>query len=90
MTTSLTNKVKILAMLTVNRNKAEWQAYIAQNHLGISLAYYAFIDQELPFDTLTEDQVSEIELAFEALLAGYGILEDSGFDTLDQILAVAD
>jgi len=87
--TTITDKVAILAKSVVNRKNPDWHSYFANNMFGVVLAYYAFINEELQFDSLTTEQIDTINEAFEALLFGYGILEDTGFDDLEQIIKVA-
>jgi hypothetical protein len=84
MTTTFDNKANILADLWVSyRNDVNFSDFIEYNDLGLPLAYaYANGIVEL------EDKAKEfIEEAFQLLLAGLN-QEDTGFDTLEQLLSL--
>jgi hypothetical protein len=67
--------------------KPQWASYIAENYLGVAIANLLVYGQIQDID---EDMEQEVNEAFEALLTGYGILEDTGFDNLNQIVLVAE
>ena len=84
MTTTFDNKANILADLWVSyRTDENFADFIEYNDLGLPLAYaYANGIVEL------EDKAKEfIEEAFQLLLAGLS-QEDTGFDTLEQLLSL--
>jgi hypothetical protein len=87
MTTSLTKQIDILTKVIYERDNPEWQPYIAQNYLGLATAYFLFVDEE---DRIVSDEEENYVInAFDNLLKYFGILEDTGFDSIDQIMAVA-
>jgi hypothetical protein len=67
--------------------KPQWANYIAENYLGVAIANLLVYGQ---IDNIDQDMEQEVNEAFEALLSGYGILEDTGFDSLEQIVRIAD
>lgn len=87
MKTSWTNKIEILRDVSLNFMKPEWSTYIAENYLGVAIANLLVYGQ---IDNIDEDMEQEVNEAFEALLSGYGILEDTGFDSLKTIVAVSE
>jgi hypothetical protein len=83
MTTTFSNKTIILADLWLNyRDDEEFQDFIEYNDLGLPLAY-AYANGILT--ELTSMAESFIEEAWNLLLAGME-LEDTGFETLDDLL----
>ena len=95
MSTSPDTKSKIIADLFFRtRNDPTWHDFRSDNALGLSIAWYVsvgFINIErddLPVSTWLEWQ-EEMISTFDNLLAYLGILEDTGFDNLDTIMAVA-
>ena len=82
MTTTLTDKANILADLWLNyRDDSEFQDFVEYNDLGLPLAY-AFSMGIVPE---TEMLVNFVNETFDVLLAGLS-LEDTGFETLDELL----
>ena len=84
MATTFNNKANILAELWISyRDDVNFSDFIEYNDLGLPLAYaYANGIVEL------EDKAkSFIEEAFDLLLDGMN-QEDTGFDTLDQLLSI--
>lgn len=85
-TTPFSNQASILAELWMNhRADEEFRDFIEYNDLGLPLAY-----------AIAENVVSAsdkaklfIEETFDVLLAGLDI-EDTGFETLDEVLALAE
>jgi hypothetical protein len=82
--TTFENKALILADLWLNfRDDEQFQDFIDYNDLGLPLAYAlanGIVKQ-------TERATSFVEETFMLLLAGLGIEQDTGFDTLDDILS---
>ena len=86
MTTSFESKAIILSDLWLNyRNDEEFQDFITYNDLGLPLAY-AISEGIIKSTELAENFVNE---AFDLLLSGVGI-EDTGFESLPDILAEAE
>ena len=86
MTTTIENQTLILADLWLNyRNDEEFVDFIQYNDLGLPLAYA--IDSGIV--KMTETAQSFIEETFSLLLAGLDI-EDTGFETLDDVLSAED
>lgn len=82
MTTTFENKTTILADLWLNyRYDTEFVDFIEYNDLGLPLAYAI---NEGIVDT-TELATNFINETFDLLLAGLGI-EDTGFDSLDDVM----
>ncbi len=84
METEFSNKISILSELWLNyRDEAEFQDFIEYNDLGLPMAYclHAGIVEG------TEMASKFINETFDLLLAGLGI-EDQGYETLDDVLAV--
>lgn len=88
MSTSLTKKIDILTKVVYQRDNPEWQPFIAQNYLGLATAYFLFV-ADTPKQDLSEDEEDYIIYTFDNLLTYFGILEDTGFENIDQIMAVA-
>jgi hypothetical protein len=84
-TTQYTDRVAILAELWTNyKGDEEFADFIEYNDLGLPLAY-AIDNAIVKSSSLAEQFINE---TFELLLAGLAI-EDTGFETLDDILAEA-
>lgn len=81
--TPYSDKLEILADLWLNyRNDAEFQDFIEYNDLGLPLAY--IIANGITKSTeIAERYINE---TFDLLLAGLEIDEDTGFETLDDLL----
>lgn len=83
--TTIENKSLILADLWLNfRDDEQFQDFIEYNDLGLPLAYAIANGIVKP----TEKAGNFIEETFMLLLAGLGIGEDTGFETLDDILSM--
>lgn len=86
MTTTIENQAIILADLWLNyRYDEEFADFIQYNDLGLPLAYA--IDSGIV--KMTDQAQSFIEETFSLLLAGLDI-EDTGFETLDDVLSAED
>lgn len=83
--TLYSNKVSILSELWMNyRNDAEFVDFIEYNDLGLPLAYA--IEQDI---VKSSDLAQKfIEETFDLFLAGLDT-SDTGFETLDDVLATA-
>jgi hypothetical protein len=82
-TTPYSNKCEILAELWLNyRNDEDFQDFTEYNDLGLPLAY------AIANDIVKSTEMAQrfIEETFDLLLAGMN-LEDTGFDTMDDILS---
>lgn len=80
--TSFYDKAAILAELWLNyRQDEEFQDFVEYNDLGLPLAYA--VDNDIV--VVTEKVVGFIEETFALLLDGLDV-EDTGFETLDDIL----
>lgn len=85
--TTFDNKIGILADLwMIYRDEAEWKDFIDFHDLGLPLAF--MLDNNLVYrnsivNTPAENLINE---TFELLLRGLDILEDTGFDCLDDIV----
>jgi len=85
-TTTFENKTTILADLWLNyRYDTEFADFIEYNDLGLPLAYAI---NEGIVDT-TELATNFINETFDLLLAGMSI-EDTGFDSLDDVMSSAE
>jgi hypothetical protein len=84
--TTYEDKASILADLWLNyRNDTNFADFVEYNDLGLPLAYA--IDNEIVEST---DMAARfIEETFDLLLAGLDIDEDTGFETLDDLLEEA-
>jgi hypothetical protein len=81
--TSIENKALILADLWMNfRADEQFEDFAEYNDLGLPLAY-AVANSIVP---MTDKAKSFIEETFDLLLAGLEVGEDTGFETLDDIL----
>jgi len=82
--TPFDNKVEILATLwNHHRDNKELQDFIEYNDLGLPLAY--FVSEDLV--TLHNEAYIYINETFDLLLEATGN-EDTGFETLDEILDI--
>lgn len=87
MATLYEDKLAILADLWLNyRQDEDFIDFIEYNDLGLPLAY-AISESIVENTSLAAPFIEE---TFELLLAGLGITEDTGFETLDDIFAEAD
>ncbi len=87
--TPLERKVAILADLwMVYREEEEWQDFIAFSDLGLPLAF--MLDNEIvPIRGIQGSPAEElIHDTFELLLKGLDINEDTGFDSLEDVLGL--
>lgn len=81
--TTFSDKADILADLWMNyRNDEEFQDFIEYNDLGLPLAYAVSAD----IVKATEIAEGYINETFDLLLAGLDIEEDTGFESLDDLL----
>jgi len=86
MTTSIENKSLILADLWLNyRNDTEFVDFIEYNDLGLPLAY-AISEGIVKATELSNGFINE---TFDLLLAGMGIVEDTGFDSMEDLFGQA-
>jgi hypothetical protein len=84
MTTTIENKVIILADLWLNyRYDEEFSDFIEYNDLGLPLAYA--ISEGIV--KITDTAQSFVDETFGLLLAGLGVDEDTGFESLDDVLS---
>lgn len=84
-TTLYSDKTNILAELWLNyRNDEEFQDFCDYNDIGLPLAY-AISNDIVKSTTLAEQFVNE---TFDLLLAALDV-EDTGFETLDDLLAIS-
>jgi hypothetical protein len=85
MTTSFSNRCFILGEMWLQyRDDQDFEDFVEYNDLGLPLAYA--LSNDIVHSTATaEDLVNE---TYELLIASLGI-EDTGFDTLEQILEKA-
>jgi hypothetical protein len=82
--TPITNKADILADLWQDyRNDEDFQDFIEYNDLGLPLAY-AVSNGIVESNPMVEQFIDE---SFRLLLLGLEINEDTGFETLDDILS---
>lgn len=85
-TTPFSDKASILADLWVNyRNEADFVDFIEYNDLGLPLAYAISNDIVKTTDLATKF----IEETFDLLLGALEV-EDTGFETLDDILEIVE
>lgn len=83
METPKETKITILADLWMDyRGDEEFKDFVEYNDLGLPLAY--LLDNKLVTATSTAEAF--VLEAFELLLAGLNIQEDTGFETLDDLL----
>ena len=87
MTTPANTKAEILADLWLNfRDDEEFKDFVEYNDLGLPLSYALTANIVKPTN-LTEQFVNE---TFDLLLAALEISDDTGFETLDQMLGYLD
>lgn len=85
--TPFATKADILGELWLDyRTDTEFQDFIEYNDIGLPLAYAIANDIVKTTDLATKF----INETFALLLDGLGIEEDTGFDTLDDLLASAE
>jgi hypothetical protein len=85
-TTPFSNKCDILAELwTEYKNDSQFQDFFDYNDLGLPLAY-AISTQVISSTKLAENFVGE---TFDLFLDVLGIQEDTGFETLADVLMLA-
>ena len=85
MTTNFLNKTSILSELWMNYREDEGlQDFIEYNDLGLPLAYFLYNELVLP----TKQSEIYIEETFSLLVAALEV-EDIGFESLDEMLGVA-
>lgn len=86
MTTTIENKIAILAELWVNyRQDEEFTDFIEYNDIGLPVAY-ALANQITIGTELSDAFINE---TFDLLLAALTV-EDSGFESLDDLFAKAE
>lgn len=84
--TPYSNKYQILADLWLNyKDDEEFQDFVEYNDLGLPLAY-AIANEIVKSTDLAEKFINE---TFDLLLAGLEI-EDTGFETLDDLLGLSE
>ena len=85
MTTNFLNKTSILSELWMNyRDDEGLQDFIEYNGLGLPLAYFIYNELVLP----TKQSELYIEETFNLLVAALEV-EDTGFESLDEMLGAA-
>ena len=85
MTTNFLNKTSILSELWMNyRDDEALQDFVEYNDLGLPLAYFLYNELVLP----TKQSELYIEETFSLLVAALEV-EDIGFESLDEMLGVA-
>lgn len=83
MATSYENKCAILSEIWLSyRDDEEFEDFISYNDLGLPLAY--LLDNNIVKNT--PEAALFIEEAFSLLLAGLEIPEDTGFESLEDLL----
>lgn len=83
--TPFTNRTMILADLWMNyRGDEEFNDFIEYNDLGMPLAY-ATANNIVEKTAMSETLINE---TFELLLAALEIVDDEGFDSLDDLLEI--
>lgn len=81
--TTFESKCAILAELWMDyRDDPQFEDFIQYNDLGLPLGYAVYTTMVEPKDIA----IRMINESFDVLLAGLGIDEDTGFDTLEDIL----
>lgn len=81
--TEFSTRCEILGDLWMNyRGDEEFKDFIEYNDLGLPLAY-AVSRNMVKANSVTEDMVNE---TFDILVAGLGLVEDTGFENLDDLL----
>ncbi len=85
--TPFSNKAEILADLWLNyRSDEDFQDFVEYNDIGLPLSY---VIANGIVET-TEIATRFVEETFELLLSGLDIEDDTGFDTLEDILSQAE
>lgn len=85
MTTTFSSKVQILADLWMNyRDDEDFTDFVDYNDIGLPLAY--MIDNSI-VDNPNAIASKFIEETFALLLKGLEIQEDTGFETLEDVLS---
>ena len=85
MSTEITTRISILADLWMNfRDDEEFQDFIRYNDLGLPLSYLL----EADIVDVTPKAENFINETFNLLLAGLGISEDEGYESLDDLLEI--
>lgn len=85
--TTFDNKIGILADLwMIYRDEPEWKEFIEFHDLGLPLAF--MLDNSLVYRNTIMNQPAEelIHETFALLLKGLDIPEDTGFDSLDDLV----
>lgn len=85
--TTFDNKIGILADLwMIYRDEPEWKEFIEFHDLGLPLAF--MLDNSLVYRNTIMNQPAEelIHETFALLLKGLDIAEDTGFDSLDDLV----
>lgn len=86
MTTDFSNKITILAELWMNyREDDHLDDFMEYNDLGLPMAYLLMNEIVLP----SEQSALYIDETFDLLLNALSV-EDTGFESLDELLAAAD
>lgn len=85
--TDFSDKAQILAELWMEyRDEEEYQDFLEYNDLGLPLSY-AYVNN---IAELTQAGEEMIEETWDMLLGSLGIEEDTGFESFDDLLLVAD
>ena len=80
--TPLSSRAEILGDLWINyRDDEEFQDFLQYNDLGLPLSY-AYSSKMIELNAYAETIINE---TFDLLLAGLGIEEDTGFESLDDL-----
>lgn len=83
--TPLSSRAEILADLWMNyRDDEEFSDFIEYNDLGLPLSY-AFSNSIVEKTEMLETLINE---TFDLLLSALEILQDEGFDSLDDLLSI--
>lgn len=86
MVTDFENQAGILAKLYMNyKEEEDFEDFIEYNDVGLPLAYLMSEGLSIP----TDDGVRYIQETWELFLGGLGI-EDTGFETLEDVFEVTD
>lgn len=88
MTTPFETKVDMLADLWLNfRGEEEFEDFIEYNDLGLPLSYMLMTEM-VSYDGIDDNARKMIDETFSLLLAGFDIDEDTGFNSLEDLLEV--
>ena len=80
--TPLSSRAEILGDLWINyRDDEEFKDFLEYNDLGLPLSY-AYSSKMIELNAYAETIINE---TFDLLLAGLGIEEDTGFESLDDL-----